>query len=70
MIFVQSESVFLKESGMPADYINKFFRMLQDIEVNKDLNKAFKTMHSISNNNRNAISGETVDWLYNVSVWI
>lgn len=27
---------------MPADYVNKLFRMLQDIEVNKDLNSAFR----------------------------
>lgn len=35
---------------MPADYVNKLFRMLQDIEVNKDLNNTFKKMISSNNN--------------------
>ncbi|KAL7073247.1 hypothetical protein ACQ4LE_007112 [Meloidogyne hapla] len=35
-----------REVGMPVDFVNKLFRMLQDIEVNKDLNSAFK--HSLS----------------------
>uniref|UniRef100_A0A915KR75 Cullin family profile domain-containing protein n=1 Tax=Romanomermis culicivorax TaxID=13658 RepID=A0A915KR75_ROMCU len=33
----------LRESGMPADYINKFSRMLQDMDINHDLNIDFKT---------------------------
>lgn len=45
---------------MPADYINKLLRMLQDIEINKDLNKAFKSTHTLSNNNRNAIAGKSL----------
>lgn len=35
---------------MPADYVNKLFRMLQDIEVNKDLNNTFKKMICSNNN--------------------
>ena len=31
-----------REAGMPVDFVNKLFRMLQDIEVNKDLNVAFR----------------------------
>jgi cullin-5 len=36
---------WLKEVGMPADYINKLARMLQDIEVGEDLNQQFKTQY-------------------------
>lgn len=36
---------------MPVDFVNKLFRMLQDIEVNKDLNSAFKKSLDTSNNN-------------------
>lgn len=42
---------------MPADYVNKLNRMLQDIEVNKDLNKCFKSQHYGSNNNKNTMAG-------------
>ena len=42
---------------MPADYVNKLYRMLQDIEVNRDLNKSFKSMLYGSNNNRNTMAG-------------
>ncbi|KAL3101325.1 hypothetical protein niasHT_028081 [Heterodera trifolii] len=31
-----------REAGMPVDFVNKLFRMLQDIEVNKDLNLALR----------------------------
>lgn len=41
----------IKEAGMPVDFVNKLFRMLQDIEVNKDLNSAFKKSLDTSNNN-------------------
>lgn len=44
----------MREVGMPADFVSKLFRMLQDIEVNKDLNSAFK--NSIASNN-NYIAG-------------
>lgn len=39
----------MRDAGMPADLVNKLFRMLQDIEINKDLNSTFKT--SIGSNN-------------------
>lgn len=38
---------------MPVDYVNKLFRMLQDIEVNKDLNLTFKKSIGPNNNHRN-----------------
>lgn len=33
---------WLRDVGMPADYINKLARMFQDIKVSDDLNQAFK----------------------------
>uniref|UniRef100_A0A8C4X3X5 Cullin-5 n=1 Tax=Erpetoichthys calabaricus TaxID=27687 RepID=A0A8C4X3X5_ERPCA len=36
---------WLREVGMPADYVNKLARMFQDIKVSEDLNQAFKEMH-------------------------
>ena len=40
----------LREAGMPADYVNKLFRMLQDIDLNVEYNRQFKVrtfyMHS------------------------
>ncbi|CAK5025094.1 unnamed protein product [Meloidogyne enterolobii] len=39
-----------REVGMPVDFVNKLFRMLQDIEVNKDLNAAFKQSVSLNEN--------------------
>ena len=34
---------WLREVGMPADFINKLSRMFQDIKVSEDLNSHFKT---------------------------
>nr|XP_023664828.1 cullin-5-like isoform X1 [Paramormyrops kingsleyae] len=36
---------WLREVGMPADYVNKLARMFQDIKVSEDLNQSFKEMH-------------------------
>uniref|UniRef100_A0A914R338 Cullin family profile domain-containing protein n=1 Tax=Parascaris equorum TaxID=6256 RepID=A0A914R338_PAREQ len=47
----------LRDAGMPADFVNKLYRMLQDIEVNKDLNAAFKK--SVGSNNNN-IAGKSL----------
>lgn len=47
----------LREAGMPADFINKLYRMLTDIEVSKDLNKKFKSLTTGSNNNKNTVAG-------------
>lgn len=33
---------WLREVGMPADYVNKLARMFQDIKVSEDLNQLFK----------------------------
>ncbi|VDM56359.1 unnamed protein product [Angiostrongylus costaricensis] len=42
----------LRECGMPAELVNKLFRMLQDIEVNKDINSSFKKSLVGINNNK------------------
>ncbi|XP_018328202.1 cullin-5 [Agrilus planipennis] len=34
---------WLREVGMPADYVNKLARMFQDIKVSEDLNAQFRT---------------------------
>ncbi|XP_030851113.1 cullin-5 [Strongylocentrotus purpuratus] len=36
---------WLREVGMPADYVNKLARMFQDIKVSEDLNQSFKELH-------------------------
>ncbi|TKR86667.1 hypothetical protein L596_011212 [Steinernema carpocapsae] len=41
----------LRDCGMPADHITKLQKMLQDIELNKDMNSDFKA-NTGSNNNR------------------
>lgn len=50
----------MREVGMPADFVTKLFRMLQDIEVNKDLNNAFKNCMA-SSNNINMAGGLTIE---------
>ncbi|KAK6636642.1 Cullin-5 [Polyplax serrata] len=36
---------WLREVGMPADYVNKLGRMFQDIKVSEDLNQQFKEQY-------------------------
>jgi len=36
---------WLREVGMPADYVNKLARMFQDIKVSEDLNQQFKEQY-------------------------
>eukprot|EP00063_Salmo_salar_P017716 XP_013992551.1 PREDICTED: cullin-5-like isoform X1 [Salmo salar] len=45
---------WLREVGMPADYVNKLARMFQDIKVSEDLNQNFKECHK---HNKLALSG-------------
>ncbi|KAK6185168.1 hypothetical protein SNE40_007460 [Patella caerulea] len=40
---------WLREVGMPADYVNKLARMFQDIKVSEDLNVEFKDIHRNNN---------------------
>uniref|UniRef100_A0A8R1DNJ8 Cullin-5 n=1 Tax=Caenorhabditis japonica TaxID=281687 RepID=A0A8R1DNJ8_CAEJA len=42
----------LRECGMPSDAVNKLSRMLQDIELNKDMNSLFKKSLVGTNNNK------------------
>lgn len=42
----------LRECGMPSDAVNKLSRMLQDIELNKDMNSSFKKALTGTNNNK------------------
>lgn len=37
---------WLREVGMPADYVNKLARMFQDIKVSEDLNAQFRASTS------------------------
>ena len=39
---------WLREVGMPADYVNKLARMFQDIKVSEDLNQLFKSAHKLN----------------------
>ncbi|XP_046398003.1 cullin-5 isoform X1 [Ischnura elegans] len=39
---------WLREVGMPADYVNKLARMFQDIKVSEDLNQQFKEQYRSS----------------------
>uniref|UniRef100_T1IY43 Cullin-5 n=1 Tax=Strigamia maritima TaxID=126957 RepID=T1IY43_STRMM len=39
---------WLRDVGMPADYVNKLARMFQDIKVSEDLNQQFKELHRSS----------------------
>ncbi|GIY97613.1 hypothetical protein CEXT_725891 [Caerostris extrusa] len=36
---------WLRDVGMPADYVNKLARMFQDVKVSEDLNQQFKDSH-------------------------
>lgn len=36
---------WLRDVGMPADYVNKLARMFQDVKVSEDLNQQFKDTH-------------------------
>uniref|UniRef100_A0A0R3RZ92 Cullin-5 n=1 Tax=Elaeophora elaphi TaxID=1147741 RepID=A0A0R3RZ92_9BILA len=56
----------MREAGMPADFVSKLFRMLQDIEVNKDLNSGFKS--SIASNN-NSIADSVSIKILNAGAW-
>lgn len=42
---------WLREVGMPADYVNKLGRMFQDIKVSEDLNQQFKEQYRSTKGN-------------------
>jgi cullin-5 len=39
---------WLRDVGMPAEYVNKLARMFQDIKVSEDLNQQFKNANRLS----------------------
>ncbi|XP_050706586.1 cullin-5-like isoform X2 [Eriocheir sinensis] len=47
---------WLREVGMPADYVNKLARMFQDIKVSEDLNQQFK--ETIRTTTKSSVAGE------------
>ncbi|XP_063752228.1 cullin-5 isoform X1 [Eleginops maclovinus] len=58
---------WLREVGMPADYVNKLARMFQDIKVSEDLNQSFKEMHK---HNRLALPADSVNIkILNAGAW-
>uniref|UniRef100_A0A1I7SBJ6 Cullin-5 n=1 Tax=Bursaphelenchus xylophilus TaxID=6326 RepID=A0A1I7SBJ6_BURXY len=57
-----------RDNGMPTDYVNRLYRMLQDIEVNKDLSTAFKKSIGANNNIRNTAENINLKIL-NAGAW-
>uniref|UniRef100_A0A665TQP4 Cullin 5 n=2 Tax=Echeneis naucrates TaxID=173247 RepID=A0A665TQP4_ECHNA len=58
---------WLREVGMPADYVNKLARMFQDIKVSEDLNQSFKEMHK---HNKLALPADSVNIkILNAGAW-
>ncbi|XP_057216080.1 cullin-5 isoform X4 [Triplophysa rosa] len=58
---------WLREVGMPADYVNKLARMFQDIKVSEDLNQSFKEMHK---RNKLALPADSVNIkILNAGAW-
>uniref|UniRef100_A0A8C7LUI6 Cullin-5 n=1 Tax=Oncorhynchus mykiss TaxID=8022 RepID=A0A8C7LUI6_ONCMY len=58
---------WLREVGMPADYVNKLARMFQDIKVSDDLNQNFKECHK---HNKLALSADSVNIkILNAGAW-
>uniref|UniRef100_A0A8C5DLW7 Cullin-5 n=1 Tax=Gouania willdenowi TaxID=441366 RepID=A0A8C5DLW7_GOUWI len=58
---------WLREVGMPADYVNKLARMFQDIKVSEDLNQVFKEMYK---HNRLALQADSVNIkILNAGAW-
>ncbi|CAG2254962.1 cullin-5-like [Mytilus edulis] len=57
---------WLREVGMPADYVNKLARMFQDIKVSDDLNQEFKDAHR---NNNEGIADSINIKILNAGAW-
>merc|ERR1719483_1378141 len=58
---------WLREVGMPADFINKLSRMFQDIKVSEDLNTQFKDQQKLLNKENTADSVSIK--ILNVGAW-
>ncbi|CAB4060915.1 CUL5 [Lepeophtheirus salmonis] len=59
---------WLREVGMPADYINKLSRMFQDIKVSGDLNSQFKEQLSLQPSKQNLADSVSIKIL-NMGAW-
>ncbi|XP_023240489.1 cullin-5-like [Centruroides sculpturatus] len=57
---------WLRDVGMPADYVNKLARMFQDIKVSEDLNQQFKDVHR---NNKGSIADSINIKILNAGAW-
>ncbi|XP_064628678.1 cullin-5-like isoform X2 [Lineus longissimus] len=57
---------WLREVGMPADYVNKLARMFQDIKVSEDLNAEFK---EAQRNNNEGIAESINIKILNAGAW-
>uniref|UniRef100_A0A0N5BD67 Cullin-5 n=1 Tax=Strongyloides papillosus TaxID=174720 RepID=A0A0N5BD67_STREA len=58
-----------KECGMPTETIGKMYRMLQDLDLNKDFNTFIKTSKNIKNNNRDGTQNDKdISDLLNVKI--
>ncbi|XP_002737439.1 cullin-5-like [Saccoglossus kowalevskii] len=58
---------WLREVGMPADYVNKLARMFQDVKVSEDLNQQFKEAYR--NNEHSAIADSINIKILNAGAW-
>lgn len=57
---------WLRDVGMPADYVNKLARMFQDIKVSEDLNQQFKDVHR---NNKGCLADTINIKILNAGAW-
>lgn len=57
---------WLRDVGMPADYVNKLARMFQDIKVSEDLNQEFKEAHR---NNNEGLADSINIKILNAGAW-
>ena len=58
---------WLREVGMPADFINKLSRMFQDVKVSEDLNNQFKEQQK---NHKKDLMADTVSIkILNIGAW-
>ena len=59
---------WLREVGMPADFINKLSRMFQDIKVSDDLNSQFKD-HLSHQPSKQSLADSVSIKILNVAAW-
>ena len=59
---------WLREVGMPADFINKLSRMFQDMKVSEDLNIQFKN-HLTKQESKQSLADSVSIKILNVAAW-